>query len=151
MRITAVVLGAAAAIVMAGCSGHELSNDGPLAGVWGSGQAGLNISDGAATLQITSDGNCYGSYAVTTRSIPNGQFAVPGTYTQLMGAYPGKVDYPAQLTGTVTGNQLLHRDQRPIVAANHRAVHVDSRREGPMEPVPLPVTPLPGRCFGGRF
>ena len=106
MRSAAIVLGAAIVILIAGCSGHQLSDDGPLVGVWGSDQAGLNISDGAATLQITSAANCYGSYAVTTRSIPNGQFAVPGTYTQLTGAYPGKVDYVAQLTGTVSGNQI---------------------------------------------
>jgi hypothetical protein len=105
VRSTAIVRGAVL-LVVAGCSGHQLSDDGPLAGVWGSDQAGLIVSDGATTLQITSGGNCYGSYAVTTKSIPNGQFAVPGTYTQLTGAYPGTVDYVAQLTGTVSGNQM---------------------------------------------
>jgi hypothetical protein len=93
-------------LLIAACSDRQVSDEGVLSGTWGSNQAGLRITDNAATLQIMADGNCYGSYAVTSKPIPIGQFALAGTYTQLTGAYPGKVDYPAQLTGTVTGSQL---------------------------------------------
>jgi hypothetical protein len=74
-------------------------------GMWGSNKASLTITDSNATLQILS-GNCYGAYGQVDQPIVGGSFDLPGTYTQLMGAYPGKIQYPARFSGTVAGNQL---------------------------------------------
>jgi hypothetical protein len=30
-----------------------------------------------------------------------------GTYTQLIGAYPGRIDYPAQFSGSVDGTTMI--------------------------------------------
>jgi hypothetical protein len=76
------------------------------AGVWGSDQASLTVAGSSATLRILAPGGCYGSYGQIDQRIPNGAFTLPGTYTQLMGAYPGKVEYAAQYSGTVAGPQL---------------------------------------------
>ena len=105
MRIAALMLGAIVFIASTGCSDNQ-SSGGGLTGVWGSTQAGLRFTNGSARLLIVADGNCYGSYAETSQPIPNGEFAVAGTYTQLTGAYPGQVQYPAEITGTVTGSRL---------------------------------------------
>ena len=75
-------------------------------GVWGSDQASLTVAGDSATLRVLASGGCYGSYGLIDHRIPNGAFTLPGTYTQLMGAYPGKVEYVAQYSGTVTGSQL---------------------------------------------
>ena len=40
------------------------------------------------------------------RKIPGGQFSLPGTFTQLIGAYPGRIDYAAQYSGVVAGNTM---------------------------------------------
>ena len=47
-----------------------------------------------------------GSYGQVLQPIPTGRFSLPGTYTQLMGAYPGRVEYAAQYAGQWDGNQL---------------------------------------------
>jgi len=75
------------------------------AGRWGSPQASLTNQGGAATLQIAA-GRCYGSYGDTEQPIPNGPFSVVGIYTQLEGAYPGNVQYPAQFSGSVQGAHM---------------------------------------------
>ncbi len=79
-------------------------------GVWGSGSAGLTVTSGSATLDILAstlpDGGCFGSYGEMTRPIPNGAFSLPGTYTQLIGAFPGKVQYAAQYSGFVEGDRM---------------------------------------------
>ena len=38
--------------------------------------------------------------------IPKGAFSIAGTYTQLMGAYPGKIEYAARCSGVVEGNRM---------------------------------------------
>jgi hypothetical protein len=73
---------------------------------WGSDQASLTIAGGAATLRILASGGCYGSYGEIDHSIPTGAFALAGTYTQLIGAYPGKLEYPAQFSGSVTDDRM---------------------------------------------
>jgi hypothetical protein len=40
------------------------------------------------------------------RPIPNGSFSIDGTYTQLTGAYPGKIEYAARYSGIVEGNRI---------------------------------------------
>lgn len=82
-------------------------------GVWGAAQASLAIGNNArngATLQILSlnlpSGACFGQYGDIISRIPNGRFSLPGTFTQLIGAYPGKIQYPAQYSGIVLGNTL---------------------------------------------
>lgn len=81
------------------------TNESVQRGMWGSNKASLTIKDSSATLQIL-DGNCYGAYGQIDQPFVTGHFDLPGTYTQLMGVYPGKVQYPAQYSGTVVGNQL---------------------------------------------
>ena len=64
-------------------------------GMWGSDKASLTVTKDAATLQILSQtlpaGGCFGSYGEITQPIPNGSFSIAGTYTQLTGVYPGKI------------------------------------------------------------
>lgn len=76
------------------------------AGVWGSAQASLTIAGDTAIVRILASGGCYGSYGEIDQRIPVGIFALPGTYTQLMGAYPGKIQYAAQFSGSITGQQM---------------------------------------------
>jgi hypothetical protein len=73
---------------------------------WGSDQAILTIADTGATLQILASGGCYGSYGDFAQPLSSGSFAIPGTYTQLIGAYPGMIRYPAQFSGTMGAKQL---------------------------------------------
>ena len=106
MRAVSVAVMCGIAAAGAGCSDGGMTGNGVVAGTWGSSRAGLQVSGGAATLQITADGRCYGSYAGTTQPIPAGSSSLAGTFTQLIGAYPGSVQYPAQLAGTVNGNVM---------------------------------------------
>ena len=76
-------------------------------GVWGSEKASLTITASGATLEILASGGCFGSYGETAQPIPKGPFSIAGTFTQLMGVYPGKVVYAAQLSGVVEGNRML--------------------------------------------
>jgi len=74
--------------------------------IWGSDQANLTMGGASATLQILAAGGCYGSYGTFNRRLPSGAFVILGTYTQLTGAYPGRVDYAAQFSGTVSGDEV---------------------------------------------
>ena len=75
-------------------------------GRWGSAQAILTTTDTSATLEIVS-GGCVGSYGEIDQRIPIGVFTLPGTFTQLMGVYPGMVVYPAQFSGSATGDTVV--------------------------------------------
>jgi len=79
-------------------------------GVWGSDKASVKIKSGGATVEIFSlalpPSGCFGSYGDIVQEIPNGHFSLPGTYTQLTGAYPGKIQYPAQFSGFVEGTEM---------------------------------------------
>ena len=72
---------------------------------WGSDQASLRIADNKATVQVLASGGCYGAYG-DIDAVPSGSFALSGTYTQLLGAYPGRIQYPAEFTGTIVGNVM---------------------------------------------
>jgi hypothetical protein len=76
------------------------------AAMWGSGEANLTIADTSATLRILASGGCYGSYGEFDQLPASGAFSLPGTYTQLIGIYPGKVQYAAQFSGSVSARQL---------------------------------------------
>ncbi len=82
------------------------SDTSALAGRWGSDEASLTIAKGGATLQILASGGCFGSYGEMNAPIPTGQFTQPGTYTQLTGAAPGKIQYAAQFFGSVAGDMM---------------------------------------------
>ena len=86
--------------------GSSADESAPL-GTWGSNTASLTINGSGATLQILASGGCYGTYGEIDQSIPTARFALAGIYTQLMGAFPGKVQSPAQYSGSVEGNQML--------------------------------------------
>ena len=75
-------------------------------GVWGSEKASLTITKAGATLEILASGGCFGSYGEMTQPIPNGLFSIAGTYTQLTGVYPGRIQYVAQYSGVVEGNRM---------------------------------------------
>jgi hypothetical protein len=79
-------------------------------GVWGSENASLTIGNDGAKLDLLSltlpTGGCFGAYGEMTQPIPNGNFSIAGTYTQLMGAYPGKIEYLARYSGVVQGNRM---------------------------------------------
>ena len=72
---------------------------------WGSDQASLSIADNKTTVQVLASGGCYGSYG-DIDAVPSGTFALSGTYTQLMGVYPGRIQYPAEFAGTIVGNVM---------------------------------------------
>jgi hypothetical protein len=78
--------------------------------VWGSDKASLMIKGASATVEIFSlalpPSGCFGSYGDIAQEIPNGHFSLPGTYTQLTGVYPGKIQYPAQFSGFVEGTGM---------------------------------------------
>jgi len=79
-------------------------------GVWGSAEASLSVGKTGATLEILSlnlpMGSCYGKYGNIIQHVPGGRFSLPGTFTQLIGAYPGKIQYPAAYTGILLGDTL---------------------------------------------
>jgi hypothetical protein len=79
-------------------------------GTWGSEKASLTITRDIATLDVLSatlpTGGCFGAYGEMAQPIPNGPFSIAGTYTQLIGAYPGKIQYAAQYSGVVEGNRM---------------------------------------------
>ena len=74
--------------------------------VWGSSQLSLTVADSRTTLQIVAAGGCYGSYGAIDQPIPSGSFTLTGTYTQLMGVYPGSIQYQAQYLGAVAGRHM---------------------------------------------
>jgi hypothetical protein len=73
---------------------------------WGSDQASLSIADNTATVQVRAPGGCYGSYGDIDHAVLSGTFTRSGTYTQLIGAYPGSIQYTAEYTGTIVGNVM---------------------------------------------
>src|ERR1700693_1735167 len=79
-------------------------------GVWGSETASLTITKDGATLDILSltfpTGGCFGAYGEMTQPIPKGRFSIAGTYTQLIGAYPGKIRYAAPCLGVAEGKRM---------------------------------------------
>jgi hypothetical protein len=79
-------------------------------GVWGSENASLTIAKDGASLDLLSltlpNGGCFGSYGEMPQPIPNGSFSIAGTYTQLIGAYPGKVEYAARYSGVVESSRI---------------------------------------------
>jgi hypothetical protein len=97
LLITSVLLTGFAA-----CTGT--SPDEP--GNWGSDQASLSVVGTNATLLLLASGGCYGSYSEFDPPPASGTFSLPATFTQLIGAFPGKVEYAAQVSGTVERNQI---------------------------------------------
>jgi len=83
------------------------TNTDSLQGTWASDQVTLTITDSNANLQLLASGGCFGSYGQIPQAVPLRHFSIPGTYTQLTGAFPGKVDYPAQYSGGLDGADLV--------------------------------------------
>ncbi len=100
--VARVIVMSAAVLGLAACSATAPRQP----QVWGSDQANLNITNANATLLIQASGGCYGSYGNFDGPLPSGTFSVAGTYTQLIGAYPGAVQHAAQFSGTVQGHEL---------------------------------------------
>jgi hypothetical protein len=83
-------------LILAACD-----STGPEQSLWGSEQASLTVTEASATLQIVASGDCYGSYGEIAQPVFSGSFTLSGTYTQLLGVYPGHIDYAATFTGTI--------------------------------------------------
>jgi hypothetical protein len=81
-----------------------------LPGVWGSENASLTITRDGAKLDLLSspfpNGGCFGAFGEMAQPIPKGAFSIAGTYTQLMGVYPGKIEYAARCSGVVEGSRM---------------------------------------------
>ncbi|MEP6619015.1 MAG: hypothetical protein ABJE47_06870 [bacterium] len=107
-----------ATLVSVACSstepGTKASTDQALrATTWGSDQASLVIVGNTATLHVLASGGCYGSSGEIAQAIPNSTFTLSGTYTQLMGAYPGYVRSVADYSGSVAGDTMTLRISLP--------------------------------------
>lgn len=92
--------------LLLGCGSSTSPREDVADGVWGSAQATLTVADTGATLDILASTNCIGSYGEIPQRIPEGGFDVAGTFTQLIGAYPGHVDYGARFAGTADASQI---------------------------------------------
>ena len=77
-----------------------------LRGTWVSDSASLTVTDTSATLLLLTSGGCFGSYGQVAQAIFSDRFTLPGTFIQLIGAYPGKLEYAAQFAGQVDGPNL---------------------------------------------
>ena len=104
-RYTLTPLALALALAAGACARSVEPRNASIAGAWGSTQASLAVTDSGARLLI-SYGSCFGSYATVTGGIPTPTFDLVGTYTQLTGAYPGKLDYAARFSGTLYGDTM---------------------------------------------
>jgi hypothetical protein len=102
-RLTAMALQASLVCTLMGSACGPTTPDGPA--TWGSDQASLRIAENKATVQVLAPGGCYGAYGDIDH-VPSGTFALAGTYTQLMGVYPGSIQYSAEYAGTVVGNVM---------------------------------------------
>jgi hypothetical protein len=76
------------------------------AAVWGSDQASVRIIENRTEVKIMAAGGCFGSYGDIDQAVPSGTFALAGTYTQLIGAYPGSRQYSAEFDGSIVGNTM---------------------------------------------
>jgi hypothetical protein len=114
------------ALCAAACSTQP---NGSLKGVWASDQVSLTVTDSGANLQLLASGGCFGSYGQIPEAIPEGQFSTTGTYSQLIGAYPGKVDYPAQYSGQVDGTDLVLTINVPNLPLTIGPVHLTAGRK----------------------
>ena len=101
-RVVPLIAALGLALGFSACSSTSPSEP----AVWGSAQALLKVEGGSATLRIF-DGGCYGSFGSITQPIRTGSFDLPGTFTQLMGVFPGSIQYDAQFTGTVAGKRIV--------------------------------------------
>lgn len=76
------------------------------AAIWGSDQASVRIVEDRTAVQIMAAGGCYGAYGNIDQPVRSGTFALAGTYTQLIGAYPGSRQYSAEYDGSIVGNTM---------------------------------------------
>lgn len=132
-RISALWIALPLVLAMAACD-----STGPDEGsIWGSDAAGLTISQGKATILIAA-GNCYGSFGEIDQAIPSGAFTLSGTYTQLTGAFPGKIQYDAQFVGTIDGS---HMTLTINVPSTQRIVGPFNLTEGVSNTLPMCLYP----------
>ena len=105
----AAATSASSASGVAGRRAHAISVS-PRGQVFGSDKAKLAIAGSSATLEIKAltlpSGGCFGTYGQIDQPIPNGPFSLHGSFTQLIGAFPGKIDYSADFSGVVESNQI---------------------------------------------
>ena len=92
-----------------------------LHGTWISDSATLTITDTNATVLLLSASGCYGSFVRVANRIVSGRFSVAGTYTQLIGTFPGKIEYDAQSSGQFGSAQPDRHDQCCRRAARGRS------------------------------
>ena len=103
-QLTPRVLQASLVFALMGSACGPTTPDRPA--TWGSDQASLIIAANRAMVQILAPGGCYGAYGAFDLAVPSDTFTRAGTYTQLMGAYPGSIRYTAEYAGTIVGNVM---------------------------------------------
>ena len=96
---------AATASVAIGCAASN-ANEPVTNSVWGSNSANLTVQADGANLRFLAAGGCVGSYVDAANLFTSLSIDVPGTFTRLTGAFPGKLTYPAQVTGSMRGDAL---------------------------------------------
>jgi len=129
MRSTSLLLSLLALGPAACANSPTASNTGSLQGAWASDQVSLTIANNNANLEFLASGGCFGSYGQIPHAIPQAPFSIPGTYTQLIGAFPGKVDYPAQYSGQVDGTDLVLTITVPTLPLSIGPVHLTAGRK----------------------
>lgn len=102
---------AAVALLNSGCS-----TDPSQATVWGSDLVSLQVAENKTTVRFLASGGCYGSFGTIDQVIPAGDFALPGSFTQLTGAYPGSVRYSAEYTAVIDGDTMTLSASVPELA-----------------------------------
>lgn len=79
-------------------------------GTWGSDAASLTVEPAGGTLRVFGSAflgvGCYGGLGEVPRSIPAGHFVLPGTFVQLTGVYPGRIEYQAEYDGVIDGDVM---------------------------------------------
>jgi hypothetical protein len=119
------------ALGAAACSSAlpSATNTDSLQGTWASDQVTLIITDSSANLELLASGGCFGSYGQIPQAVPPRHFSIPGTYTQLIGAFPGKVDYPAQYSGRLDGPDLVLTITVPTLPLSIGPIHLTAGRK----------------------
>ncbi|MFN8580540.1 MAG: hypothetical protein U0163_06105 [Gemmatimonadaceae bacterium] len=80
--------------------GHTDATAAAPGSTWSSDDAVLSVTETGAELRLLASGGCVGSYVSVTGPFLGLSINRTGTFTQLIGAYPGRVTYAAQVSGS---------------------------------------------------
>lgn len=74
--------------------------------MWGADSANLAVTPDSAHLRYLSDNGCVATYVDAANPAGSLSLSAPGVYTQLIGAFPGKLMYPAQVNAVVNAGMV---------------------------------------------